>query len=350
MGLAVVIGWTILISLAPLAHAMDKDAPAISYAFNDSPEHKAVIKLLQELGEDQMLRSAYSVGMSKGQDFADVFIEYYKEEEPAKFELFLFKENGAWKAYKNLPARKDHHAVFATLARQYCQPLYKNFQGVSLLGDTWMSDNLKKRAVNVVCSNVVDNQWQDHRLTFVYEYDDNKGWHITGQSKTQEPPAKSPSKTSKPKVKQSVIWGNAKDAIDKIIQSIGGDPQPVFIMFGIAGKDFIQFHYVSENHTKDIQTVEWNNGIISNPKASRLARPCPKIPFGDIDFNLVPQIFAEMSRKAMQGDMINVNLSRRFANGCQEPAWQGIASSGKHSLTVTYSLDGNQINTEEYKF
>ena len=349
-GLAVVLGWTILISFStPFAQTMDKDAPAISYAFNDSPEHQAVIKLLQELGQDQILRSAYSVGMSKGQDFADVFIEYYKEEEPAKLELFLFKENGVWKAYKDLPTGKDHYAVFATLARQYCQPLYKNFQGASLLGDTWKSDNPKKRTVNVVCSELVDNKWQDDRLTFVYEYDETNGWRITGQSKTEETAGQSPAQASKPTTKQPV-WGKAKDAIAEIIQTIGGNPQPVFIMFGTAGKDFIQCHYVSENDEEDIQTVEWKNGKTSKPKASRLARPCPKIPFGDIDFNQVPAIYADMNGKAMQGDLINVNLSRRFDNGCQEPVWQGIATSGKHSLTVTYSLEGKQIHTEEYKF
>jgi len=43
-------------------------------------------------------------------------------------------------------------------------------------------------------------------------------------------------------------------------------------------------------------------------------------------------------------------LSRRYANGCKEVMWQGIASSGKHSLIVTYSIDGRQTDSEEFRF
>ncbi len=48
--------------------------------------------------------------------------------------------------------------------------------------------------------------------------------------------------------------------------------------------------------------------------------------------------------------MINVNLSRRFSKGCREPIWQGIATSARHALTVTYSIDGRQTDIEEYSF
>lgn len=348
--LAVVISGVILFSFSvPLAKAKQKGPPAVSYAFNDSPEHQAIVKLLQSQGKVQMLRDTYSVATEKGKDFTDAIVRYYEKGEPAKSEFFLFNEDGVWKAYSELPTKQDRFAVFAVLARQYCHTLYKNHMATSLPGDTWKSDNPKKRPVNVVCREVVDNKWQDHPLTFVYEFDDNRGWHITGKQETK-PPAKSPPQVARPMTGQKAVWGKAKDAVAQIIESIGGNPQPVFIMFGTAGHDFIQFHYVSESDDKDIYTVDWNNGKISEPRASRLARPCPKIPLGDIDFNLVSKIFADMNGKAMKGDMINVNLSRRFANGCQEPIWQGIATSGKHSLTVTYSLDGKQINKEEYKF
>jgi hypothetical protein len=316
--------------------------------------------MLRETGEDQMLQTAYSVGMLKGKDFANVHISYYsRQDEPAEAEFYLFKEDDAWVSYHELPTRKDHSAIFTTLAHRYCLPQYKDLQSVSLIDDTWQGKNQQKRIVNIVCSELINNQWQDHRLTFVYEYDGKKGWHITGQSDTRQASPKvaqkkgastSPPESAKPKKKPKVIWGNAKAVIDEIFQFIGSNPKPVFIMFGTTGQGFIQFHYVTENGGKDIQTVDWLSGKLSGPQVSRLARPCPPIPFKEINFDLVSRIFDETSRKALREDMINVNLSRRFSNGCQEPMWQGIASSGKHALTITYSIDGRQTNIEEYSF
>ncbi len=316
---------------------MDTKVPALSYAFNDSPEHKAIVKMLRDTGEDQLLETANSVAMSKGKDFAYMNISYSRHDEPAEAELFLFKEDDAWVAYRELPTQKDHSAIFSTLARRYCMPRYKYLQSASLIDDTWQSKNPQKRVINIVCSELINNQWKNHRLTFVFEYDDEQGWHITGESDTRQPSVK-------------VIWGNAREAVEQILQFIGSNPKPVFIMFGTTGQNFIQFHYVTENGSKDIQTVEWLNGKLRGPKASRLARPCPPIPLEELNFDLVSIIFEDMGKKAKPEDMINVNMSRRFANGCQEPMWQGIATSANHSLTVTYSIDGRQTDIKEYSF
>ena len=346
-------------SISTAVNGVDEKAPTLSYAFNKSPEHNAIIKILKKRGEDQILQTANSIGMSQGKDFANVIIKYTLQDEPAEIELYLFKEEDTWVAYLELPTRKDHSAIFTTLARYYCKPLYKKLQSVSLIDDTWKSTNQQERTINIMCSELINNEWQDHRLTFVYKYDDKQGWHITGQSDTKNPspkvtqkksPSTSSTKPSRSKVKPKVTWGNAKTTIDEILKSIGGNPKPVFIMFGTTGQGFIQFHYVFENKVKDIQTVDWLNGKLSSPQASMLARPCPPIPFEDINFDLVTRIFDETGRKAIDGDMINVNLSRRFENGCHEPMWQGIASSGKHSLIITYSIDGKQANIEEYSF
>ena len=336
-----------------------KKAPAVSSAFNDSPTHKAIVKKLKKEGKKQMLQTANSVGMSKGKDFANVSISYSRQDKPAKAELFLFKEDGTWVAYIELPTRKDHSAIFSTLARRYCLPRYKQLQSVSLIDDTWQSKNPQKRTVNLICSELINNKWKDHRLTLVYEYDGKKGWHITGQGKIKQPSPKAdkkkgasatPPKSAKPKKKPKAIWVNAKTAIDKILQFIGSNPKPVFIMFGPAGQNSLSFHYVTEKGDKDIHSVDWVNGKIRGPQVSRLARPCPPIPLEKVNFDHVSRIFDEMSIKAKRGDMINVNLSRRYSNGCQEPIWQGIATSSKHALTITYSIDGKQTGIEEYSF
>lgn len=357
VGLVVAIG--LMQGPATATPATVADAPELSAAFNDSPEHQALVKMLRESGADEMLRTASSVAMSKIEDFADVIIGYSRQNQPAEAELYLFKEGDEWMAYPELPTRKDHPAVFSTLAQQHCKPLYKDLQGIAFIDDSWQSKDPKIRTINIVCSELIDNQWQDHRLTFTYEYDDRKGWHITGQSEMRQPSAgaaqkesasASPPEPAQPGVKTKVIWGRAKEAVAEIFRFIGNNPQPVFINFGTAGQDFIQFHYVAGNGSTDIQSVDWKNGKISSPQGSRLARPCPPIPRAEIDFGLVPRIFAEISRKAKQGEMVNVNLSRRFANGCQEPIWQGIATSANHVLTITYSIDGRQTGIEEYSF
>lgn len=358
-GLVVALGSIQGAATAAPATVAESDAPELSSVFNNTPEHLALVKLLRETRAEEMLRTASSVAMSKIEDFANVIIGYSHQDQPAEAELYLFKEDDGWRAYSELPTRKDHPAIFSTLARRYCKPLYKDLQGIAFIDDTWQNKDPQKRTINIVCSELIDNQWQDHRLTFAYEYDDQQGWHITGESEMRMPSAgavqeesasPTPPEPAQPGGKTKVIWGKAKQAIAEINQFIGGNPKPVFINFGTAGQDFIQFHYVAEKGSAAIQSVDWNNGKISRPQGSRLARPCPPIPREEIDFDLVPKIFAEISRKAKQGEMINVNLSRRFANGCQEPIWQGIATSSKHMLTVTYSIDGRQTGIEEYSF
>lgn len=335
-----------------------KKTPAVSSAFNDSPTHKAIVKKLKKEGKKQMLQTANSVGMSKGKDFANVSISYTHQDKPAEIELYLFKEDNKWVAYLELPTRKDHSAIFSTLARRYCLPRYKQLQSVSLIDDTWKSKDPQKRTVNLVCSELINNKWKDHRLTLVYEYNGKKGWHITGQGKIKQPSPKadkkkaasaSPPKPAKPKKKLKPIWGNAKVAIDEILKFIGGNPKLVSIMF-LPGGESISFHYVTEKGGKDIKTAVWFSGTFSTPRVSRLARPCPPIPLEKVNFDHVSRIFDEMRRKAKQGDSIEVNLNRRYSNGCQEPIWQGVATSFKHMLTITYSIDGKQTKIEEYLF
>jgi len=336
-----------------------KQGPALSSAFNDSPQHKAIVKVLREKGKKQMLQTASAVAVVQGKDFANANIAYTRDDKPANADLYLFKEGDAWVAYLELPTKKDHSAIFSTLARRYCLTLYKRVDSVSLVDDTWKSKDPRKRDVNLVCSELVNNQWKDHRLTLAYEYDNNKGWHVTGQAKHQQASPKAaqkkpapapPTEQAKPKPKEKVVWGNAKSAIDQIFKFIGGTPRPVYIVFGSAGGDFIQFHYVAQSGSKDIQTVDWLNGKLRGPQVSRLARPCPPIPVNEIDFGQVSRIFDDMGKRAKPGDMINVNLSRRSSKGCQEPIWQGVATSSKHSLTVTYSMDGKQTDIQDYSF
>lgn len=326
-------------------------AQAISQAFNDTPEHQAIVKALTAAGERLVLQSATSVAMLKDKDFANANISYTREGESTDVELFLFKEDGAWVAYLELPAHKDHPAVFTTLARRYCQPRYRQLQSVSLIDDGSRRGKTRDtRSVNLVCSELIDNQWQDHRLTLVYQYDGKQGWHITDGAEQKEAPASPPPKAAQPKHGAKPAWQNAKAEIDKILRHIGGSAQPVFVVFGIDGNGFIQFHYVTEPGSKDIRTVDWQNGKIKAQQPSRLAKPCPAIPLEEVDFDQVTKIFDDVRNKAKPGDRINVNLGSRFADGCQEPVWQGIATSAKHALTVTYSLDGRQTDITDYSF
>lgn len=334
-------------------------APPLSYAFNDSPEHIAIIKLLEEAGEKNILQTAHSISMSKGSDFAEVLIAYSLQEESAEIGAFLFKESDAWVAYRELPTKKDHSAIFTILARRQCKPSYKHLQGISLIDDTWKSNNRQKRIVNIVCSELINNEWKDHRKTFVYEYDDKKGWHITGeraisQISEKKPQKKefpkTPRKPRKAKTKPAVFSANAKEVMGTILQHIGIKTKPVFILFGTSGSDFIQYHYVAEGGGKVIQTVDWLNGKLLEPQPSRLARPCQPFTLEELNFDLVAKIFEETIRKAKQGDNVSVNVTRLSTKDCQEPVWQGIATSARYVLTITFSIDGKQTDIQEYSF
>ncbi len=72
------------------------EPPPLAYAFNDSPEHKAIIRKLRTEGKNQILQTASSVAMSKGKDFANVNITYSRQGESAQVEFYLFKEDGTW--------------------------------------------------------------------------------------------------------------------------------------------------------------------------------------------------------------------------------------------------------------
>jgi hypothetical protein len=333
--------------------------PKVSTAFNDSPEHRAVVKELKEEGKDQVLETATSVGMSKGRDFASVNVSYSSNGKPAAIELYLFKEDGTWVAYLELPASKEHPAVFSTLARRYCLTLYKQVQSASLVDDSWRGGDARRRDVNVVCSELINNKWKDHRLTLVYEFNDARGWHITGQASVRQSPPKPVQKgraaqpaaePARPGTAAKAVWTNAGPAMDDILKFIGGSPKPVYVHFGTTGGGFIQFHYVMEDGSKDIKTVEWLGGKLKGPQVSRLVKPCPAMPLKEVDFGQVTRIFAELNKKARPGEMVNVNLGRRSAKGCKEPVWQGVATSAKRALTITYSLDGRQTDIQDYSF
>ncbi|MBU1567251.1 MAG: ankyrin repeat domain-containing protein [Proteobacteria bacterium] len=161
-----------------------------SSAFNNSPEHTAIIEILQEDGDSEILQSASSVGMITQGDFATVSIAYLHDKKPASTVLYLFNEESTWVAYRKLPTQKDHPAIFTTLAQHHCIPLFKNLQGIGFPDESLKSKDPKKRRINVVCSELIDNQWLDHRLALTYEYDQQGGWHVTGDHDMASPVAK----------------------------------------------------------------------------------------------------------------------------------------------------------------
>jgi len=211
--------------------AIDKAAPKRSYAFNDSAEHEAIVKMLQAEGETEILETATSVGMSTRKDFATVGIGYSRKGETVSTELYLFKEDNAWVAYRELPTHKDHSAIFSGLAQRYCAPRYKHHQSVSYHDDSWQSKDPEKRTINLICSELINNQWKDHRLSLVYEYDSKKGWHITEGRDLKKPAPKTAqsaktdqkktaSKTSKKKASPSEDMEFSDKVVDRFFISI----------------------------------------------------------------------------------------------------------------------------------
>lgn len=211
----------------PAAESSDKDkaAPKRSSAFSDSPEQEAIVKMLQAEGETEILQTATSVGMMKGGDFATVGIEYLLKGETVRTVMYMFKEDNVWVAYRELPTHKDHPTIFSTLAQRYCAPRYKHHQSVSYHDDSRQSKNPKKRTINLICSELINNQWQDHRLSLVYEYDLKKGWHITEGRELKKPAPKTDqkktaSKTSKKKASPSEDMEFSDKVVDRFFLSI----------------------------------------------------------------------------------------------------------------------------------
>ncbi len=172
------------------ASAEDTAAPTQSSVFNDSPKHAALVEMLKAEGKTEILQTATSVGMNILEDFARVVITYAQEGEAAKAHLFLFKENDTWVAHGELPTHKDHPQVFSELARRYCASRYAHLQGVGYLDDSHENQDPQKRVINMNCDEYENNEWQYHRLSMVYEYDAQKGWHISGAEPYQKPAEK----------------------------------------------------------------------------------------------------------------------------------------------------------------
>lgn len=196
-----------------------KSAPEKSIVFNDSPEHRAITKMLKAEGETDILQTASSVGMVKGKDFATVGIEYSSKGKTVSTELYLFKEGNGWLAYRELPTHKDHSAVFSALARRYCAPRYKHLQGIGFHDDSWKNKNPKKRTINVTCSELINRKWQDHRLSLVFEYHAKKGWYIADGRDLKKPTAKT-AKVAKKKVSLSKEGGFSGADVNRFFLSI----------------------------------------------------------------------------------------------------------------------------------
>jgi hypothetical protein len=192
---------------APVAAPSDEDlaeadapvGPSLSPAFNDSPEHEAIVKLLLIEEETEILQTATSIGMSKLEDFAAAVIGYTRQGDSARTQLFLFKDDNAWTAYRELPTHRDHPAVFTTLAEQYCRPRFPRLQGIGFIDDSHKNTNPTRRTIHLACSELIDNQWVDHRLRLVYAYDADTGWHIvsgTPLDETAPPPPSEAAETA----------------------------------------------------------------------------------------------------------------------------------------------------------
>lgn len=167
--------------------------------FMDIPEHQAVVKMLKAEGKTEIMKTAHSVSINSSvENFARVGIGYEKEGRSAKEELYLFREGGDWMAYSRLPTHKDSPEVFSELARHYCKSRYKNMMGGSnFMDDGYQSKEPQKRIINVKCGELIDKQWQYHRLSMVFEYDTEKGWGITGAEPYRKPESQAEKTVSK---------------------------------------------------------------------------------------------------------------------------------------------------------
>jgi hypothetical protein len=181
-----------------------KAAPQQSELFKDTPEHKAIVKMLKAEGKTDILQTAHSVSMSSQDSFARVGIAY---EKGGHADIYLFKEAGNWVAYSRLPTHKDFPEVFSQLAMEYCKVRYKDFMGFNFIDDSHKNKDPKKRIINVNCGELINKEWKYHRLSMAFEYDAEQGWAVTGAEayrKPEAPPKKSVSQKSKTPPKESV--------------------------------------------------------------------------------------------------------------------------------------------------
>ena len=182
--------------------------------------------MLEAEGETEILQTANSVGMSILGDFATVSINYEHGGLTAHTQVFLFKENGTWTAYRDLPTQKDHEAVFMTLAQRYCASQYKHFQGASFLDDSYQNKDPVRRIINFDCSELIDNHWRANPLSLIFAYNPRKGWSIAEvrpYKESKPEPRKTASKTvktktEKPPAPKAVNFSN--DVVDRFFLSI----------------------------------------------------------------------------------------------------------------------------------
>ena len=175
----------------------EKAQPQQASVFNDSPEHQAIVKMLKAEGRKEILQTAHSVSMNSVENFARVGIVYQKGGQSSKADLYLFKENDTWVAYSKLPTHKDDPEIFSELAMQYCKSRYKNMMGLNFMDDSYESKDLKKRIININCGELINKEWQYHRLSMTYEYNAEKGWVITGAQPYRKPETQSKKTVSK---------------------------------------------------------------------------------------------------------------------------------------------------------
>ena len=208
---------------AKVRQAAEPAPPKRSTVFNDSPEHAAIIALLEAEGETEILQTASSIGMLSGEDFATAAIEYQRAGDNAQTELYLLKGGGdGWKAYREIPTHRDHPAVFLTLGRRYCRDRYPHLQGVGYADDTWKNTDPRNRTITLICSELIDQKWHDHRMRLVYAFDPKRGWHITEGSEL-DAAAEDNASPAKPIAKSTLPAQEAKfsdQVVDRFFLSI----------------------------------------------------------------------------------------------------------------------------------
>lgn len=158
--------------------------------FEQFPETLAVEKMLLQEKEYGILQTARQVSVSNQGDFGTAVIKYQSGEKQVDLKIFLLEEEEGWVAYPVLPAQKDHPGVFFLLATGYCQDKYVHFQGIGYKDDSWQNKDSNRRTINFTCMELIDNDWQDHHIGLVYEYNEDQGWQISGEVPSAETPAK----------------------------------------------------------------------------------------------------------------------------------------------------------------
>jgi len=150
-------------------------------SFFDTPENKAIEKMLLDSGDFEVLRTTTQIRSNTIPEsgFAAATLFCKKDEQKSIIKVYLFKEGEEWIAYKDLPTHKDHPMLFMELAKQYCQNKLKHFQGIGYVDDSWQNKSPQKRIINYNCMEFVNDQYKDTKLGLIFENDPQQGWQIT---------------------------------------------------------------------------------------------------------------------------------------------------------------------------